>query len=271
MDYQVCGDLSKLKKLKCLSTPPKQLYFKGSWNPKIFENCVAVVGSRRMTDYGQRVVEKMIPQLIAQNITIVSGFMYGVDQYAHKVCIQGGGTTIAVLGWGIDQKLTGVDLKLAKEIIDSGGILLSEWEQQKAAHWTFPSRNRIVAALSKEVYVVEAAEKSGSLITAKIALKLKRTLWAVPGPITSRTSMGTNKLIAQGKAKIWLGENLTQYPNAIEADPIMQILYDEALTVDEVARKLNLSVSQIGAELSMLLISGQVLEKGGKYYVSYAS
>lgn len=209
MDYQVVKDWKdkpELKKLLDLSTVPKDLYYQGKWNPKIFTKCAAIVGSRKMTVYGEKVVEKLVSQLIAQGYTIVSGFMYGVDKYAHTMCVQNGGKTIAVLGWGITTPLSGDDLRLAKEIIVAGGLLLSEWKEQKAAHWTFPARNRIVAALSEKTYVVEAALQSGSLITARLAYTLKRELWAVPGPITSRSSMGTNKLIADGKAKAWLGE-----------------------------------------------------------------
>lgn len=271
MDYHKVSNLSKLpelQKLFDLSTPPKQLYFKGIWDSALFENCIAVVGSRKMTDYGTRVIEKIVPRLTSQNITIVSGFMYGVDKWAHQTCIDSGGKTIAVLGWGIDQKLTGEDLTLAKKIVDSGGLLVSEWETQLASHWTFPSRNRIVAALSKEVIIVEAAQNSGSLITARLSLKLKRKLWAVPGPITSRTSYGTNKLIADGKAKMWLGENAVIAQNN---DPILQILDNEALTVDEMARKLRRAVSEVGAQISILALSGQILEKEGKYYLNDAS
>lgn len=248
-----------------LSTPPKHLYFSGIWDTKIFKNCVAVVGSRKITDYGTRVVEKVVPSLTFQKQTIVSGFMYGVDQYAHKVCIENGGKTIAVLGWGIDTKLAGEDLKLAEKIISSGGIILSEWETQKPSLWTFPARNRIVAALCKEVIVIEAAQSSGSLITARLASKLKRKLWAVPGPITSKTSVGTNDLISSGKAQMWLGES----PKAKleNNNPLLQILENEALTADEMARKLNLPVSQIGSELSLLLLSGDLVEKRGKYYL----
>lgn len=270
MDYQEIKNWQKipqLKKLSDLSTPPKNLYFQGNLNPKIFEYCMAIVGSRKMTNYGSRVIEKIVPQLIQQGKTIVSGFMYGVDQYAHQVCVESGGTTIAVLGWGIDQKLTGEDLKLANKIIQTGGILLSEWVSQPATHWTFPSRNRIVAALCQEVIVVEAAQKSGSLITARIAGKLKRTLWAVPGPITSRTSEGTNNLIAQGKAKMWLGQTPQLFAQTND-DPILDILLNEALTTDELARKLNIQVAQMGAKLSLLLLSGQVIEIDGKYYLN---
>ncbi len=271
MKYQKLENWQKIPELKSLfdlTTPPKELYFCGNLDLKIFKNCTAVVGSRKMTDYGERVVEKIIPSLVMQGKTVVSGFMYGVDQYAHEICVQSKGKTIAVLGWGIDTLLAGSDLKLAKKIIDSEGILLSEWKTLKAAHWTFPARNRIVAALSSEVIVVEAAEKSGSLITAAIACKLKRKLMAVPGPITSKTSRGTNQLISSGKAQMWLDTPLqTTFLNT-DNDPILEILLNEALSTDEIARKLKIPVSETGAKLSMLLLSGQVIEKGGKYYIN---
>lgn len=263
-------EIPQLQKLCDLSTPPKNLYFSGKWNPNIFENCIALVGSRKMTDYGTRAIEKIIPQLVQQGKTVVSGFMYGVDQYAHQVCCDSGGLTIAVLGWGIDQKLTGEDLKLANKIINTGGILLSEWQSQQPTHWTFPSRNRLVAALASEVIIIEAAEKSGSLITARIANKLQRTVWAVPGPITSRTSHGTNNLIAKGDAKMWLGP-VSQPPTLTSDDPILEMLDRQAQTADELARNLNTPISEIGAKLSILLLSGQVTEIEGKYYIADAS
>jgi len=253
-----------------VTTAPKHLYAMGTWDPTLFENCAAIVGSRNITSYGQTVVEKLIPKLVSEGVTIISGFMYGVDQHAHLACIDAGGKTIAVLGWGITTKLSGNDLKLANRIVESGGLLLSEWEDQKAAHWTFPARNRIVAALSKDVYVVEAALQSGSLITARLAQKLKRQLWAVPGPITSRTSLGTNKLIAEGKARMWLGDEPLSKRTTKTDDPILQALDSEPLTADEIALKLSLPVSHVGATLSMMLISGQILQKGGTYYIAHA-
>lgn len=266
--------MPELKFLHDLSTPPKNIYLSIPWNKEIFKDCVAVVGSRRMTNYGQQAVEKIIPKLIYAGQTVVSGFMYGVDQYAHQVCVENGGQTVAVLGWGISSKLTGSDLNLAKKIIASGGVFLSEWEVQKPTLWTFPLRNRIVAALCKEVIVVEAAEGSGSLITARIALKLGRKVWAVPGPITSRTSFGTNKLIAEGKVQMWLGESMpaksVQVGEKEDDDPILQILDNESLTADEISRKLGLPVAEVGAKLSILLLSGQILEKRGKYYITNA-
>lgn len=254
------------EKLLDLSSPPKEIFYQGKLDLKIFENCVAVVGSRRMTEYGRRVIEKLIPQLVFEKKTIVSGFMYGTDQYAHQTAINNGGKTIAVLGWGINKKLENYDRKLAEEIINSGGLLISEWEEQEGALWTFPARNRLVAALSAEVFVIEAAEKSGSLITAGMAAKLKRTVWAVPGPIISKTSVGTNNLIATGQAKMWL-PNINN-PNPNSNNPIIQILENEALTADELARKLNKSIIEIGTELSMLLLNGTILERSGKYYLA---
>lgn len=277
MEYQKLPNWQKIPELKDLldlSTPPKELYYSGTFNPDIFKNCAAVVGSRKMTGYGSRVIEKIIPALVHQGKTIVSGFMYGVDQYAHEVALESGGKAVAVLGYGIDTPLEGKEAKLAEKIISAGGLLLSEWETQKAALWTFPARNRIVAALSSEVIVVEAAEKSGSLITAALACKLKRKLWAVPGPITSRTSAGTNSLIASGKAQMWLANTPGVGGSAVSPgaegvdNPILQTLLSEALTADELARKLELPVSETGAKLSLLLLSGQIIEKAGKYYIN---
>ncbi|MEK7565812.1 MAG: DNA-processing protein DprA [Patescibacteria group bacterium] len=242
-------------------------FYIGKWDEEIFKDCVAVVGSRRMTDYGRRVIEKLIPSLVFEHKTIVSGFMYGTDQYAHQTCLENGGKTIAVLGWGIDTKLFGNDEKLAKKIVDGGGLLLSEWETQKPTQWTFPVRNKVVVALCNEVYISEAAEASGSLITARLANKAKKKVWAVPGPITSKTSAGTNNLIASGRAQAWLGQP-TQQQMLETDDPILNILDNEALTADELARKLNRPVAEVGADLSMLLLSGVIIERGGKYYLA---
>lgn len=257
--------IAELSSLLDLSQPPKDLFVAGTWNPSLCTDCVAVIGTRRITEYGRRIVETIVPQLVFEGKTIVSGFMYGVDQYAHEICVANGGKTIAVLGWGINMPLTGEDKKLAESIISSGGLLMSEWEEQKPTLWTFPVRNRIVAALSREVIVVEAAQKSGSLITANIASKLKRKLWAVPGPITSRLSAGTHALISEGKASLWPGISGARVP--ISDDPILQIIGGDACTADEIARAMGEPVADVGAKLSLLLLEGRIVEHGGKYHV----
>lgn len=267
MYYQRLPDWKRRKELSSLldlSNPPKALYYSGRWDSKLFQSCVAIIGSRRMTEYGRRVIEKIIPKFVFEKKTIVSGFMYGVDQYAHEVCLENGGKTIAVLGWGIREPLEGTDRKLAQSIVSTGGMLLSEWEDQKPTLWTFPVRNRIVAALSREIIVVEAAVKSGSLITAAIARKLKRKVLAVPGPITSRTSAGTNGLIARGEAELWLGDISSHV--VVSDDPIVSAVSSEALTASELARKLGKSVADVGAQLSFLAVTGQLSEREGKYY-----
>ena len=256
-------DPRDIKQLSDLPNPPKQLFYIGTPSKKLFDNCVAIVGSRQITEYGKRVIEMLVPKLVFEKRTIVSGFMRGIDQYTHRMCVENGGKTIAVLGWGIDTVLSPEDKKLADTIISHGGLLLSEWQTQRPTLWTFPVRNRIVAALSNEVYIIEAGLKSGSLITANWAIKLKRKLYAVPGPITSRVSEGTNHLIANGQATIYLGNTI---PQEKSSDPLVQLISAEPLTIDQLARKINKPVAEVGASLSLLLLSGQIIEKSGVYY-----
>ena len=187
---------------------PKQLWYEGNWDPEIFEKCAAVIGSRKMTSYGRKALEKIIPQLVEDGWTIVSGMMYGIDETAHRLCMECGGRTIGVLGWGINYPGIGSrDKLLTKEIVRKGGLIISEWEKQAGTIWTFPLRNRITAALASDIYVIEAAVKSGSMITADWGIKLGRRIWAVLGPATSKVSEGTNELIRKGWAKPWLAES----------------------------------------------------------------
>ena len=261
-NYQIAPPIKSLADLK---DPPQQLFYRGRWNEDLFTKCVAVVGSRRITEYGRRVIEKLVPQLVQDDWTIISGFMYGVDQEAHRVCVECGGKTIAVLGWGINWSGLGEeDIKLGKQI-EQNGLVVSEWEEQQPALWTFPARNRIVAAACQEVIVVEAAARSGALITTEIADKLKRKIWAVPGPITSKVSEGTNRLIASGRAQMWLPQAQLKLSLASQ-DPIVKVLESESLDASEIARKLNLPVGQIGARLSLLILEGKLGEREGKYF-----
>ncbi|MGB2762376.1 MAG: DNA-processing protein DprA [Minisyncoccales bacterium] len=185
--------------LKEVSDAPKWLYHKGKWDSEIFENCLAVVGSRRMTTYGKQVVERFITEIAMAGITIVSGFMYGIDAVSHKAALMAGGRTIAVMPCGIDIIHPEYQKDLYFEILNNNCLIISEFEKDLApAFWTYPKRNRIIAGLSKACLVIEAGEKSGSLITAGYANKYKRKLFAVPGPITSENSKGTLQLIKDG-------------------------------------------------------------------------
>ncbi len=230
---------------------------------------MGVVGSRRMTGYGRRVVEKIVPELVQKGWTIVSGMMYGVDQAAHEVCMDCGGKTIGVLGWGIEyRKLEIRDLKLEERIVTSGGLLASLWKDQMGTAWTFPARNQIVADICHELIVVEAAAKSGALLTAGMMIKRKKPVWAVPGPITSSVSAGTNQLIAEGKAKMWAGESRRGEEQESKSSPILELIRDEGLEADEIARRLGQPISEVGAQLSVLSLSGEVEEREGKYHAT---
>lgn len=232
---------------------------------QLFSKCMAVVGSRRMTSYGRRVVEKIVPQLTFDGWTIVSGLMYGVDQAAHEVCLECGGKTIAVLGWGINYQAGDKEQELEDKIVQSGGLVLSLWTDQAGTNWTFPARNKVVAEISQELIVVEAAAKSGALLTAGMVRSLGKKVWAVPGPITSSVSAGTNQLIATGLALPWLG-NSYQAPLIQPHNKILILIQNEGLDAGEIARKLGEPMEKIAAELSLLSLAGNVIEKEGKYH-----
>lgn len=198
-------DLPKKKwseDLKLIKPEVERVLYKGNIDlllddaPKL-----AIVGSRRMSDYGRSVVEKWMPTFIEKDITIVSGFMYGVDQAAHRACLENGGKTIAVLGWGIDRKVAVEDEKLYQQILEVNSLIVSEYEgESEGSMWTFPRRNRIVAGIADAVLVIEAAERSGSLITARLARAFGKPLMAVPGLVTNKGAEGTNNLLKTGKA-----------------------------------------------------------------------
>jgi DNA processing protein len=200
------------KLLKQISDAPKQLYYKGNWNEQIFENCLAVVGSRRMTSYGRQAVERLIGEIASSGITIVSGFMYGVDATSHKTTVRVGGRTIAVMPCGIERIHPEYQEDLYSEILENNGLVISEFDKdQMPALWTYPKRNRIVAGLSKAVLVVEAGPKSGSLITANLAKKFERKLFVVPGPITSEVSKGALQLIKDGAEMVTSAKDVLRY------------------------------------------------------------
>jgi DNA processing protein len=237
---------------------------------------VAVVGSRRITEYGKMVIKKMVPSLVENKKVIVSGLMYGTDQAAHREALACGGITFAVLGWGLLWKGAGDEERsLCREIIKKGGAVISEWLDQGSTLWTFPYRDRIMAAMSTDIYVVEAAQKSGSLITAEWGRKFGKQVWAVPGPVTSKVSEGTNWLISSGRAKMWLpGQQLELKLEADRGGKILgdmnvyRMLQNEPLTADEIALRTGRNISQLGAELSLMALRGEISEKEGKYYAS---
>src|SRR3989454_4754743 len=183
--------------------PPIVLYVKGAWTECLDQPCVALVGSRRCSTYGQNAALMLARDLAQRGVTIISGFARGIDAAAHRGAIEGGGRTVAVLGTGIDEVYPRDHKKLADEILERGGALVSQFPlSTPPVSENFPYRNRIISGLSLGVVVVEAAENSGSLITARLAIEQNREVFAVPGNITSRTSFGTNYLIKGAGAKL---------------------------------------------------------------------
>lgn len=186
--------------LREISDPPKQLYRRGEW-PSFEKKWLAVVGSRAMTPYGKQAVHHLIEGLRGYPVVVVSGLAYGVDAEAHKAALDAGLTTVAVPGSGLDWNVLypRANTGLARDILSAGGCLLSEEKPEtRAADWTFPRRNRIMVGLSSAVLMIEAKEKSGSLITAKLSTEYNRELLVVPGSIFSAESRGTHQFLRLG-------------------------------------------------------------------------
>ncbi len=182
--------------LREIYDPPITLYVKGAWAECLDQPCVAIVGSRRCSTYGQNAALMLARDLAQRGVTIVSGFARGIDASAHRGALEGGGRTVAVLGTGVDRVYPRDHKKLADEILEKGGAVLTQFPLgTPPVSENFPYRNRIISGLSLGVVVVEAAENSGSLITARLAIEQNREVFAVPGNITSRNSFGTNYLI----------------------------------------------------------------------------
>jgi DNA processing protein len=183
--------------LRTIPDPPPVLYCDGSLEPGD-RQAVAIVGSRQATPYGLRVTDALARELSRLGFTIVSGFARGIDAAAHRAALASGGRTVAVLGCGLDVDYPSGHASLRTEIAGSGAVL-TEFAPDTAPFATnFPRRNRIISGLALGVVVVEAAEDSGSLITARLALEQGREVFAVPGPIDAPTSRGPHGLLKQG-------------------------------------------------------------------------
>lgn len=280
------GDEEYPKLLKEIgSEAPKKLYYKGNWDPALAgQNCLAVVGSRHLTSYGRKITQQFVTEIAAAGITIVSGFMYGGDEAAHKATVMVGGRTIAVMPCGIDLIHPEYQKELYNEILENKGLIISELEGKfLPVNWTYAKRNRIVAGLSKAILIVEAGLNSGSLITAGYAKKYGRKIFAVPGPIFSEVSKGTLKLIKEGAEITTEAKDILKYYNIASTNPklarpmfnigreeqkIVEQLRREPMEADMLARVLGVSVAKIGTTLSLMQLKGFINQDAGKYYVN---
>ena len=193
------------KKLKWLVDPPAVLYVKG--DPAILDAPlkVAIIGSRKATDYSRNALSFIVPPLVDHSAVIVSGLAKGADTMAHESAIHYGGKTIAVLGHGLFHLYPYENRSLAEKLAEHHLLLTEYPPYMRPARWTFPMRNRIISGLSESIIITESEEKSGTMSTVDHALEHGKAIYAVPGPITSSLSLGPNKLIEQGAKPIWNG------------------------------------------------------------------
>ena len=200
------------KALLEIPQPPKELWIIGELpSENLIHLCV--VGSRKFTSYGREACEKIIAGLKGYPIVIVSGLAMGIDAIAHRKALSVGLKTLIFPGSGLGKEAMypKTNLRLAEELIESGSCLISEFAPDfKATLWSFPMRNRLMAGISKAMLIIEAAEKSGTLITARLATEYNRDVLAVPGPIFSPNSKGTNKLLRQGATPVTSAEEVLE-------------------------------------------------------------
>ncbi len=183
---------------------PLILYCRGNWKP-IYES-IGIVGTRRCTEYGKKIAVETAEKLAASGVTVISGMARGIDGYAHSAAIKAGGYTVAVPGTGPDICFPAEHRSLMDAILNTG-LIISEYPPGfHGSKSTFPQRNRIIAAFSDRLLLVESGEKGGALITAERAKAYGKEVYAVPGRLDSPESRGTNRLIAEGRAKLWLPE-----------------------------------------------------------------
>ncbi len=287
--YCVKNDSSNYPaRLKCLPGMPLSLYVKGSL-PDERKKSVAIVGARKCSSYGRQAAY-MFAKILAENgIQIISGLAFGIDSYAHKGCLEGGGKTFAVLGCGIDLCYPKSNSRLYNDILKTGGGILSEYESDSPPYaYHFPVRNRIISALADAVIIIEARVKSGSLITASYALDQGVPLYCVPGRIFDTLSSGTNALIADGAIPALSPETILYDFNLIgqkneEAMPphlaselsdlekkIYNFLLSDPKTLDNICELTGLDTITISESLLMLELNGHIYQPSpGLYSPSY--
>lgn len=270
--------------LKNIPDPPPGLFIRGKITASD-DQAIAVVGSRKATRYGLTVAAKLAGELAGAGVTVVSGMARGIDTAAHRGALAAGGRTIAVLGCGVDVVYPRENAGLMEEISLSGAVVSEFPLQEKPESWHFPVRNRIISGLSMGVVVVEAAARSGALITADFALDQGRDVMAVPGNITSELSRGTNRLIRQGAKPVEdAGDILEEmglerlFRVDDRKDPVVNlspeekavsnIISSEPVTLDELVDRSGLPAQKVLVALTFLEMKGSVRQLPGRLYIA---
>jgi len=267
-----------------LPQPPKQLYVSSDVLDKLIkEPRIAIVGSRKVSPYGRAVTTKFASELAGKGVVVVSGLALGVDSIAHQSVLQAKGTTIAVLPSGLDKIYPVSHTQLAHQITGSHGLLVTEYPKGTEPYpMNFVARNRIIASLAEAVLITEAAVNSGSLHTARYALELGIPVLAVPGPITSPTSEGTNNLIKAGATPVTsledifaaLNWQLTDkkssdiHANSEPERIILEVLRSGQSDGHELLRSSKLEAQVFNQALTMLEITGRIRPLGNNHWQS---
>jgi DNA processing protein len=274
--------------LREIHDPPFLFFVRGSL-PDSNKSLVSIVGSRNMTPYGERAIETLVPKLVEAGIGIVSGLAIGCDGAAQHLCVESGGKTYGVLAGGCDWDSLSPPRhrNLASRIIGAGGGIISEFPigTTSLTHH-FPIRNRLIAGMTKATIVIEATDKSGSLITAQLAVEQNRDVLAVPGPITSETSFGPNRLIKNGARILMSAEDVfdalqikppsarqvkkIEPLNANEA-AILPLLENDAVHVDDIVVSSRLPTNVVLQTLTSLELRDAVCHIGGNRYKIFGS
>ncbi len=273
------------QRLKEVGGMPPVLYVLGEITPQDTW-AVGIVGTRRATHYGREATERIVAGLVEAGVSVVSGMARGIDSVAHKAALNVGGRTLAVLGSGIDVIYPPENRNLARQLIDEGlGAIIAEYPLGTLPEpANFPPRNRIISGLSLGVLVVEAAAKSGALITVEFALEQGRDVFAVPGPITNKLSEGTNNLIKKGAKCVTCAADIleeldlnmvTEHVEAVRALPtdptermLLEHLQDNTRHIDDLTNLTSLPASTVSAVLTMMELKGLVRCIGGMQYAA---
>jgi len=263
--------------LGAIFDPPVGIFVRGDGPLELLDRpAVALVGARSCSPYGAHVARAFGRELAAAGLVVVSGLARGVDGEAHRGALEAGGTTVAVLGCGIDRDYPAAHSELARRIAATGLIVSEYAPGVEPAPWRFPARNRIIAGLAAATVVVEARERSGALITADLALEEGREVLTVPGDITSALSEGTNRLLRQGATAATSSADVlevfglepagTEPPElGADAEQVLSRLRDGPCAVDQLARALDLDAGRLAAALAELELAGAVSEASGLY------
>ena len=274
-----------LQRIIDIDTPAKSLWYIGKL-PEL-RPTVAVVGSRKPTAYGRAVSQQLVGELARHSVIIVSGLAIGHDGLAHRACLDAGGTTVAVIGNGLNDIYPHRNQDLAQDIIAAGGAIISEYPPDAPVYPShFLERNRLISALADVVVVIEAGERSGTLNTASHALAQGREVMAVPGNITSPLSRGCNKLIAEGATPILSARDILDALNiddeaattqptkrqihfdSPESQRIYDLIADGHNDGDELGQLSHLSASELNIALTMLELNGYIKGVGGNKFIA---